>query len=803
MNLRSTLLAVCGLLVAGIVLGVLPASAQTAHEWSVTSDADAGSGTLRWAIDGANESPQHDVIRFESAMTIRPRTPLPSLRGAGISIIGSDGAHSPEVAPRVWIDGSSAGDAAGLELFGASGEVRGLGIVGFDRYGIGVIGAEAANARIVGNWIGLTENGEAAPNRLSGVAVIAGAAGALIEANRIAGNSVSARTGHGIVIGGGGSIGAEIVGNVIGIAADGSAVPNDDGILIVESAQATIRGNTIGYSNVAGIELRETRHPVSIDGNRIGLDPDGRAVPNDVGVFLGPGSAGARVGVREPNFVSANRVGIAVEQGARVAQIESNWIGLAPPRGENTLTVAALPRAVTMPNLERGVSVIAGAAAVRVVNNTISAGDFGIVVDGDDTSRVSLTRNVVAGARSGPTEAAIDVRGGAEVSIGGDLGYGNDLCGATYGIRIANTEEVMVRSNAVGAGAAERVTFDSDADMDWGIQLRDGVTHAVVEQNHIAEILQAAISVVGLESQDNNLTQNRYGWNGIDIDLGADGVTANDRGDRDRGPNALLNRPRIVDHNVRSTGNRNFNNTFQGEATPGSYVEIYVWRDDGWGRIARSQRTNRQGNWTATTTVIPKGPIRALAVTGTGATSEFSDVFLPSQRVALRTGVVQFAWTGPEMPIADAFAELERWLDAVWYWDVAEERWQGWSPKLTVTRASMLDRVRTGDVLRLQLAGRPPGDFFVPSGGTISEPEVLDLRAGFNGIAWLGGGAYGLDVLERLEASAAGLIGTLWQWHDQEWELIWPRLRGAWNPGRWEFPVFWLRATRDGTLGPP
>ncbi len=802
MNLRTALVAACGLLVAGLLLTFASISAQTTNEWLVTSDGDSGEGTLRWAIEAANRSAGGDVIRFASQMTIRPRSPLPLLEDADIAIVGSDGARSVDTLPRVWIDGEQAGDGAGLELLAPRARVSGLGIFGFERYGIGVIGAEAADAQLDGNWIGLNQNGQAAPNRLSGVAVIAGAAGARIESNRIGGNSVSERTGHGIVVGGGGSVRAEIVGNVIGITADGRPAPNDDGILIVDSAQATIRGNTIGYNRVAGIELRDTRLPVRVDGNRVGLRRDGQAAANDVGIYLGPGSSGARVGSREANIVSGNRVGIAVEQGAREARIESNWIGLAPPRGETTLTVNALPAAAIMPNQERGISVIAGAAKIQVVNNYVAAGDFGIVIDGEDTTHVSLTRNVVAGARSGRTEAAIDVRGGAEIAIGGDRGYGNDVCGAEYGIRIARTEEPSVRSNAVGAGAATRVNFDSDADMRWGIRLEQGVVGAVVQQNHLAEISSAAISVVGVESQDNNLTRNRYGWNGIDIDLGADGVTANDVRDRDRGPNGLLNRPVIVDHRVERIGNANFRNTFQGSATSGSYVEIYVWRDSRWDRIARS-RPARQGKWTATTTVIPRAPIRALAVTGPGATSEFSDVFLPSQRVRLSEGLVRFAWTGPEMAIADGLEPIARWVDAAWRWNAALNRWDGWSPKIPHLASSSEFRLRTGDVLHVRLSGRPPADFFVPAGAALPEPESIELRTGYNSVAWLGGGAHGLDVLERLEASASGLIGTLWQWHDGEWELTWPYLIGARNPGTWEFPVFWIRATRDGTLGPP
>ncbi|MYD74979.1 MAG: hypothetical protein F4Y11_12550 [Chloroflexi bacterium] len=503
--LRSAWVVVLFLLVAGLALLASRVSAQSTQEWIVTSSADSGPGTLRWAIDGANDSPVDDVIRFSGAMTIRPLSALPALSGENISIDGSSGDASPDVAPRVWIDGTRAGDAAGIEIVAAGSLVRGIGIFGFERYGIGVIGVDASQVTIDGNWIGLRPDGTASANRLSGVAVIGGASRARVSNNRIAGNSVEERTGHGIVIGGGGSVDAVVSGNVIGIGDDGSPLPNDDGILIVDSAQATIRDNTIGNSRVAGIELRDTREVIEVDGNRIGIRRDGAVAANDVGLFLGPGSALARVGIREANLVAGNRVGIAVEQGAREAQIENNWVGLAPRDPLEPVTPLALPHAVIRPNRERGISVIAGAAKIELRNNVVAAGDFGIVVDDVNTTRVSLTRNVVAGSRQAPTEAAIDIRAGTEITIGGDAGFGNHVCGAEFGIRLANTEEPKVHSNSVGASVASRVRFDSDERLTWAIRLDDGVVRAQVSGNLVSDSSGAGISVVGSYSKDKML----------------------------------------------------------------------------------------------------------------------------------------------------------------------------------------------------------------------------------------------------------------------------------------------------------
>ena len=797
---------------AGVAVFWLTAVSQSPTEWLVISDADSGQGTLRWAIEAANRSRGDDLIRFNSAMTIRPRSGLPPLTDAGTTIEGHS-RGSIDRAPRVWLEGSAAGDAAGLEILGARNVIRGLGIAGFERYGIGVVGSDASDALIEGNWIGFRADGGALANRLSGVAVIGGASGARIAANRIGGNSVPQRTGHGVVIGGGGSVDAVVEGNVIGIGADGSALPNDDGVLVVDSASAAIRGNEIGHSAVAGIELRGSRRQSAVDGNWIGIRRDGALAANNVGVFLGPGSSQARIGGSEANVIAGNRVGIAVEQGAREAVIEGNWIGLAPRGGQPS--DEQQPEALVRPNRERGVSVIAGAARISVRSNVVAAGDYGIVVADPSTTQVSLSRNVVAGARSGRTKAAIDVRSGAEISIGGDQGFGNHVCGAEYGIRVAQTEAAQVDSNQLGAGAATRVRFDSDERMDWAIRLDDGVVRARVRNNRIVDAARAGISIVGDSSQDNwlfeelssetSLAANQFERNAIDIDLGADGPSLNDAADVDRGPNGLLNHPLILDHEVEVVGRSNFGTTFRstisGSATPGSRVHIY----ESYGRrerpVARSRPADRQGKWSVSISLIPSGRLRALAAAASGATSEFSPSFTPSQRVKLRAGANWFAWTGPTVEVEEGLSAIHGWLHAVWVYRAAEGGWRGWSPLPPQGYRGSLERLITGDVVRLQMGPNPPRDFFVPPGGALSE-EIALVR-GFNSAAWLGGRVDALDTLAALDAAQPGLIDLVRQWNleRRSWELIWPRLRGAWDPNQWVYPVLWIRASRDGSAG--
>ena len=502
-----------------------------------------------------------------------------------------------------------------------------------------------------------------------------------------------------------------------------------------------------------------------------------------MGVFLGPGSAAVRVGSAGANVIAANRVGIAVEQGAREAQLWGNWIGLVP-QGDST-NPADLPGARVLPNQQRGISIIAGASNVRVVGNVVAAGQYGIVVADDHTSRVSLTRNVVAGARNTRTTAAIDVRAGTEIVIGGERGLGNHVCGADVALRLTHTREASIRANNIGPIAATRVTFDSDDATAVGIELGSGVLRATVRRNEIAGASQAGVAVTGQDARDNEITENRFDANGIDIDLGADGPTPNDPGDADSGPNGLLNYPLIERHMVVEIGLRQLRSTFTGIAEPGTHVQLYVLDGSRMNPLARTSRpADANGRWEAVTSELPVGSIRALAISRTRATSEFSPPWQPSRRVRLRSGDSQLVWRGADTAIAEAFGgRIQQTLDVVWRWDAASQRWQGWAPGAA---GAAIGYVRHGDVLHVRFQPGVPENLFMPprgSEGTVAVP----LHPGFKEVSWLGRATDGVEALTALENAHPQLLSVVWQWDEvrQEWRVIWPRLGAAWTPPEW------------------
>ncbi len=778
-----------------------------ANVWVVTTADDPGPDacgevcSLRAAINAANESAGGGEIRFAivGAAVIAPSAPLPALRGAAITLDArTQPGWSAAAPPPVYLDGRGAGDAAGIVIYGANAAVRGLAIGGFQRYGIGVIGAGARNAALEANWLGMTADGRgAAANRLSGIAVLGGAQDARITGNRIAGNhvgnSTGGRTGHGVVIGGAGVRGVEVAENIIGLDAGGLPLANDDGVLVVDGAQAVVRGNVICASVVAGVEFRDTRAGGAIDGNRIGVTGDGRAVGNDVGVFLGGGVADVSVGAREGNIIAANRVGVAVEQGARAVLLRDNWIGLFPAP-DSDAPANALVDALPAPNGERGISIIAGASQVRVVANLVLAGERGIVIAGERTSQVSLQRNMIGAAvgaavgAAGPAAAGIEAREASDVRIGGDRGLGNAVQGAASAILLAGIAEVEVSYNRIGADFAA-LAFDSVAETGAGIALVEGARAARISENRIGGVAEAAVELRGAETRDNLITRNVFGdVGGAAIAIGA-AVSA-------PAP------PTLLSYAVERRSPTQLRSTIRGRGEPGTAVEVYLLGSEAIGYLARGQ-VGDDGMFEAASLLLPQGEIRAVAIgrRGTGQTSEFSASMSTPDRQTLDRltsaagGLQWIAIEGAERPVDEALASLGVSLESAWRWELGARRWLAWSPHAPAA-LSTLRTVRGGDVLAIRLAAGAPGEY-ISGESAGGGPAAVALRAGQNLVSWSGPWVAAVAALERLDAAQPGLLSVVEQWDGRRWQVIWPRLSTAWDPGRWGAPALRVRATRD------
>jgi len=219
-------------------------AAATARELVVTSIADAGAGTFRWALQAARSG---DVITFDSAafppadpVSIYPRTELPAVTCGGLTIDASNAG--------IVIDGSDVpGDwSNGLQVYSSHNTVMGLQVVSFA--GSGIVVAQGSSNTIGGD-------------RSEG-------SGPIGQGNLASGNSI------GIDLCDVGTSLNRILGNLIGVHVDGQTPwPNHgSGIFIEPGATHNVIGpwNIIACNGSDGVTVLGTEaHSNTITRNAI------------------------------------------------------------------------------------------------------------------------------------------------------------------------------------------------------------------------------------------------------------------------------------------------------------------------------------------------------------------------------------------------------------------------------------------------------------------------------------------------------------------------------------------------------
>jgi parallel beta-helix repeat protein len=475
-----------GALGASIVALGVATSAQAATI-TVNDSGNSGSGTLRDAINTANNTPAvADTIKFKipgsGVHTIRPLTPLPTLTSP-VTINGytqTDADPATDVSPatlKIVIDGGDVDDALRIESGGVT--VKGLNVQGAREEGVHV---EGRNNTIAGNYIGTGVNGAAArPNDLEGVRVVG-------DGNTIGGpnpadrNLISANGFAEVLVEEGGE--NTVQNNYIGLDADGEIALGDRAGVQLMSSDNTVRDNLIS-GEAFGIEVSTDNNVVQ--GNKVGTNAAGTsAVPNSVGVSIvgGDGNVIGGEGEGERNVLSGNE-----HNG-----VELNAFGATDPAEHNEVkgnligTTAA--GNVKLPNGEAGVSVS------ESDNNTIG----GTAAD---------AANVISG-NTGPGVELVDATGNKVLgnSIGTDETRALDLGNDGPGVEIDGV------NNRVGdmTGGANTIAHNGED----GVTVDAGTGNAVLRNSIHTNAEQA-------------------------IDNGADGPTANDTNDTDPGANDLQN----------------------------------------------------------------------------------------------------------------------------------------------------------------------------------------------------------------------------------------------------------------------
>lgn len=257
-----------------------PRTLIPAREFTVTTLADAGPGSLRQALLDANAELSVDTVLFnipgDGAKVISVASALPATIDP-ITIDGLSQAAAPgSTAPPIRIDGSAlSGAVNGLTLTANSNVVKGLVLSGFPGFGVNI---EGEGTKIEGNWIGVNEAGESAGNGSGGIR-LAGKGHIIGGSAAGSGNVISGNGSHGILIISG--ISNVVQGNIIGLNPGGAVARanNGSGIRLENAGTNQVGGTTLAARNIIsgnadyGIQLTGALAARNrIEGNVIGTD---------------------------------------------------------------------------------------------------------------------------------------------------------------------------------------------------------------------------------------------------------------------------------------------------------------------------------------------------------------------------------------------------------------------------------------------------------------------------------------------------------------------------------------------------
>ncbi len=562
--------------------------------------------------------------------TVTGNAALPN--GAGVNLPANSTARvgGPTASERNVISGNSAGP--GIRVFSGAVDIR-------------------------GNHIGTNALGTAAVPNQDGVHVREGANGLVLGGTGADdGNVISGNSEDGVKVAPSGVEVANVAirGNTIGLAADQTtALANaGNGIEVGGAASAVTvggtapgAGNLIAGSPVEGLFIEGDA--TQVQQNVIGLNTGGTAVPNVTGIRTGSQSSGTVIGgttAAARNIIGGNSAtgfGILLGQGSSTATVQGNHIGLAAdgatakPNGtgiriDNANNAQIGGTAVGAGNVisgnaPYGVSIIGGPSVAPVLEgNLIGTDATGLLPRGNTQGGILLANS--QNARIGGTTA------GARNVISGNVAHGLDV---QTGVTDAQVHGNLIGVGADGAtavGNAKSGVFVQHQSLAFtlggtaagqGNTIRHNAENGIAVGPAVSPVLQTAL--FGNSVRDNGE---------LGIDLGDDGVTANDAGDVDAGDNDRQNFPVLT---AASTDGAQTGASGTIDTTPGRQIRVEVFSSaacdaSGHGEgdtfLGATEVTAVAGTTVFSATLPATDPGRQLTATATdlttGQTSEFS-----------------------------------------------------------------------------------------------------------------------------------------------------------------------------------
>ncbi len=479
-------------------------------------------------------------------------------------------------------------------------------ISGNQEQGIRISGSEASGNIVQGNFIGLESTGTAALGNgteccHSGVVIHGGARYNLIGGDAPgAGNVISGNTADGVTMMDEGTSGNTVAGNLIGTDAAGTQdIGNSfDGVVMFGGARNNLVGGTEagtrnilsgnGANGVAMYDVGTTENVVQ--GNVVGSDITGTlALTNSgQGVVIAAEATNNLIGGTSSgagNLISGNsHFGIVInDAGTNGNTVQGNLLG-------TDITGRA-----ALANGEGGMAIFTGASHNLIggitpeARNVISGntGNGGAVIYGEGASENLLQGNYIGTDVNGTLALAntgygIFIGGAAtNNTIGGTpAGAGNLVSGNSedgIGIFDLGTMGNVVQGNSIGTDVSAETAL---ANLRSGVAIGTGATANLVgglapgAGNRIA--FNNEQGVLLYEGDGNAILSNSIHANtGLGIDLGGDGVTANDSFDADSGANNLQNFPVITEVKSKNKGIE-VQGTFIGASTSSFHLEFFT-----------------------------------------------------------------------------------------------------------------------------------------------------------------------------------------------------------------------------------
>jgi hypothetical protein len=347
-----------------------------------------------------------------------------------------------------------------------------------------------------------------------------------------------------------------------------------------------------GYTQSSGVNLQT--QTVELDGSSAGAGVDGlRIAASDCNVgglainrFSG---AGIRLLSGSRNKIAGNFIGTNANGDAALG----NGHGIVIEAGSsNNIIEGSGKISLVSGNVGDGIHIDSDGNKVRGMEIGLALDRLKGLGNGQNGIYISGANNEIASSAEFFSGSTISSNGGHGIFINGSHAAGNTIGGNLLGVNenpgnptpLPNGGNgiyisAQANNNVIGGPDTNSANYNHRNSIfssgGHGIRIENS-SNTLVQRNLIQNNSLAGIKVDGSSSTGNKIITNIIDNNGgLGIDLGADGVTPNDAGDADAGPNDLQNFPVLTSARSGSQGQTLIQGTFNSKPNTAFQLEFY------------------------------------------------------------------------------------------------------------------------------------------------------------------------------------------------------------------------------------